>query len=213
MQEHKKTNAAILSTVEQTLINAASKFERVANGSAGSMDWAAFRMPEFWIVALLMQDLHAIGIAAFPEVRIPDDLDETGTGILSGGQRMTSARYRSILGCKIDLFALDQRDVDDPPVLRAALEVKGPKSNFSEFRRDIERLEALTDDSGDDQQFIFAYATAPLTGPEAEKEESVVRKAVEGGSAKGWHFKTLRCTGDGMRWEDDRRSYVFMAHL
>ncbi len=57
---------------------------------------------------------------------------------------MTSARYRSILGCKIDLFALDHRDVEGLPVLRAALEIKRPKSNFSEFRRDIERLEALT---------------------------------------------------------------------
>lgn len=207
-----QTNSAILNAIESTLINAASKFELVANGPLGTMDWAASRMPEYWIVALVMQSLQEIGVAAFPEVRIPDDLDESGAGILSGGQRMATARYPSLQGNKIDLFALDHSAVDGAPVLRAALEIKGPKSNFRDFPGDIRRLEALADGRGDDQRFVFAYASGPLSPREAEQEESVVRRAVEGGMAKDWRFKAIRCASDGMRWGNDKTSYVYLAH-
>ena len=212
MLEPKNSNVAILNAIERSLINAARNFELAANGLAGTMDWAAYRMPEYCIVSMLMQDLQQMGVAAFPEVRISHDLEEAVKGIISGGQKMSSARYPLLKGCKIDLFAFDYSGAEGSPVLRAALEVKGPKSSFRDFPGDIERLGRLAEGRGDDQQFIFAYATAPLTDKEAAREELAVRMALQSGSSKDWQFKTLRGVGDGMQWGKDRSGYVFIAH-
>ena len=136
MLEPKNSNVAILNAIERSLINAARNFELAANGLAGTMDWAAYRMPEYCIVSMLMQDLQQMGVAAFPEVRISHDLEEAVKGIISGGQKMSSARYPLLKGCKIDLFAFDYSGAEGSPVHRPTAVF--PSDHHAAAQRSIE---------------------------------------------------------------------------
>lgn len=212
MQHDRVSNDAILSAIQSSLENAARTFELVANVPSDPMDWAAARMPEAWVVVQLMHGLHNLGLGAFPEVRIPKDLDEEGEGILSGARKMTGDRYESLRRKRIDLFAFDRSGHDNALVLRVAMEVKAGKSkeDFSDFAEDIERLEALADGRGDDQLFVLAYATFPLTVDELKKEKASIRAVLDRAKEKDWDLRVSPAANEGMHWEEGRNPYAFL---
>lgn len=159
----------IISILEKALASAASSFEAVANGPVQGADWCADRMPESWIIAILMQAFHAHGLSALPEVRIRHDAQF----FESGGHPFDPEKHFPELhraGAKIDLFVGDRSELSPEIIhLRVALEVKGPKSNWQQFRADLERLRQIRNvANGKDQAAIFAYVTCPLS--EAEQE-------------------------------------------
>lgn len=59
--------------------------------------------------------------------------------------------------------------------MRAALEVKGPKSSWQQFRTDIERLRQIRKVmNGKDQAAVFVYVTCPLSKAEREQVRVVL---------------------------------------
>ncbi|HYA42425.1 MAG TPA: hypothetical protein VEF34_14050 [Syntrophobacteraceae bacterium] len=196
----------IIGFVKHALISAPGSFEAVANGPVEGAGWCADRMPESWIIAILMQTLHREGLSALPEVRIRHDAEY----FESGGQRLDPVRHFPALyqaGAKIDLFVGDESELSSDLIrLRAILEVKGPKSNWQQFHADLDRLRQIRKVAkGKEQAAIFAYVTCPLSKAERELDG---RKLEESMGLELTDFQILKCSCKTI--EPDRFPLVYI---
>lgn len=147
--------SALVSLFENALLSAPGAFEDAAS------PWRTDRMPESWLTYMIMQEASRQGLAVFPEVRIRHDVQV----FLSGGQILSPEKFPDLAkaGAKIDLFVGERMPKGSAIPLRAALELKGPKSNWNAFRSDIDRLRQIRSvANGNDQVVVFAYVTCPL---------------------------------------------------
>lgn len=161
-------NDEIIEIIKQTLTQSPVDFESVANGNTGYDGLYAERMPEFWVVALLMKRLHTQGLAAFPEVQINHDLNN----FWINGAELNPKCFEKLKGAKIDLFIADSSSNSGHLQLRVVMELKGPKSNWEGFERDLFRLKEFQKGIVNDPSvtFVFAYVTSQLNEKEIEKE-------------------------------------------
>jgi hypothetical protein len=157
----------IMDFVKDALLKAPIRFEEAANSSLRKVDWKADRMPESWILSEVMNAARQIGIAAIPEVRANHDFQHC-----DGSANSFSTIAAALSGMKIDLFLGELGSNPEKMLVRAALEIKGPKSTWNAFRSDIARLKILsTCLNGENDITIFAYVTPPLTEVELRNEE------------------------------------------
>ena len=166
----------IIDFIEQALIIAPISFEAAANGEIRGTEWCADRMPESWIVAQVMQAAHHYGIAAVPEVRIRHDIEY----FVSDGKRIQPDSLPNLKkgGAKIDLILGDESHFPGYLHLRVALEIKGPKSSWQQFRNDIERLRELHAVASEEgQAMVFAYVTCPLLDSEIDSDAKLLEQS------------------------------------
>ena len=164
----------IVQIIEHSLVTASTYFESVATGQLSNLDGNVIRMPEYWITAKLMQDLHKQGLAAFPEVRINEDIEYFEFG---GGRFLGGNDFCKLKGAKIDLFICDRSSRPGNLRLRVALEIKSMKSSWSAVRADLDRLQELKRvAAGNEQEFIFAYVSGPLLDKEKVEEDKNLEK-------------------------------------
>lgn len=128
----------------------------------------------------------------------------------SGGRRVDPKRCFPELheaGAKIDLFIGDRSELSSDLIrLRAALEVKGPKSSWQQFRADIERLRQIRRVmNGKDQAAVFVYVTCPLSKEERKQDGW---KLEESTGLRLLDFKILDCSSPNM--EPDRRVFAYI---
>lgn len=199
-------NSLIQTILEHSLVSAANYFEAVANGKTTDVNWGADRMPESWVASLLMQEFHRNGLAAFPEVRADHDFEyfeSNGVSLKNEGNLLGRA--------KIDLFVAD---TSKNGVMRfmAAIELKGPKSNWNQFQHDIERLKEIKKIvSSDDCSFVFAYITCPLLNGEKQKEELALKEKTGIDLSQ---FKILSSLCDSVDTTGGaRRSYIYIYYV
>lgn len=196
----------IIDAIELGLISSPTSFEAVANGGVTGVDWGADRMPESWVVASVMQEVQKIGIAAVPEVKIKDQIGwfETGGAGIDANQLPNLKQG----GAKIDLVLGDKSPIDGKRLhFRVAIEIKGPKSNWQQFRGDIDRIHELQSILHDEEQaVIFAYVTCPLT---VEGQEAEAKKLAHCTGLELAQFRigsAVTCCVTNNAW----RSYVYM---
>ena len=92
--------------------------------------------------------------------------------------------------------------------LRAALEIKGPKSNCQQFRGDIDRLlELRTVVYEEDQAMIFAYVTCPLRDTEREADAELVEQST---GLTLSQFRIRSAVQDSCPTNGKRRSHIYM---
>ncbi len=197
----------ILNIIENSLMSAPTYFESVANGRAVDVNWTSDRMPESWIVMLLMQDLHRHGLAAFPEVQINHDLQY----FESNGQSLQSETLPDLKGAKIDLFVCDRSSIVGNLQLRVAVEIKGPKSKWGSLKADIDRLKALkVVAAGADQKFLFAYVSCPISFAAKESHD---KQLVQATGLELHNFKVLPAHGVSLTTQVVSRAYIYIHYF
>lgn len=196
----------IVRIIESSLISTPSYFESVANGRSVDVNWTSDRMPESWIVMLLMQDIHRHGLAAFPEVRINHDLEY----FESEGVALNSNNLSDLSGAKIDLFVCDRSPIFGKLQLRVALEIKGPKSNWNSLKADILRLQALKEaTNGTSHAFLFIYVSCPLSMQAKESHDKNLEQATGVNLSE---FKVIPTLGVSLTTEAVSRAYLYIYH-
>lgn len=210
MQQSEMHIDQIINLIEHALVSAAGSFETAANGLVEGVNWCADRMPESWIVSVLMRAAQEQGLAAFPEVRIKQDVEY----FESGGQILRPEYFPNLLKgtAKIDLFLGDQSLLSGRMRLRVALELKGPKSNWQHFHADLERLREIKKKvNGEDQAVIFAYLTCPLLDGDQQKNEE--RKLEISTDLELKDFTVLRSLRNNIGTDGRKCVFVYMHIL
>lgn len=197
----------LLETIESTLITCPGSFENVANGGTyKNKTWHADRMPESWIVACLMNSASEVGLAAIPEVRAKHDINAFKSG--GGAIQSESLPGLSRVNAKIDLVLAEHSKTNDEMNIRVAMEVKGPKSNWNEFKADIDRIAELSRVMvSDEQAAVFVYVTAPLS--EREQREEYLQLIKSTGRAES-EFRVSKCRNEDANDGVTRCSYAYM---
>lgn len=194
----------LIELIQTSLASAPGYFEAAANGTVKDAYWCADRMPESWLVAILMQDLHKQGIGAIPEVQINHDVQ----WFTSGREAMRAEDFPGLKNAKIDLFIADESEKPDSMRLRIALELKGPKSNWQSLRGDLDRLEHMKRVlKGEDQAFVFAYVSQPMQESEILQHDQRLEKET---GLKITDFKIRRALRKSLSREGESYSYVYL---
>ena len=157
----------LLSLIHRELLNAPLQFEKVAG--VGSE-----RMPEYWVVCQLMNAVSLAGMCAVPEVAADWQFSEFDFG----GMEIPSGAIPELARARIDLFICDPPCASDKPHVRVIMELKGSRSTWDSFGKDIARLRRLSGLLEDgDIAVILAYVTAPLAAAEQKQDLQSFLKA------------------------------------
>jgi hypothetical protein len=153
-----------------------------------------------------MQAAQRVGIAAVPEVRVRHDIEYFETG--GGSIHPDTLPGLKKGGAKIDLVLGDKSRLPGHLHLRVALEIKGPKSNWRQFRGGIDRLRELHSvASEEDQAMIFAYVACPLLDAEREADAKLLEQST--GLALS-QFRVSSAAQDSCATNGKYRSHVYM---
>lgn len=176
------TRNDIVNFVTRTLLRCSRDFERTANAGGTDGLWCSDRMPESWILVALMCAAAKRGLSAFPEARASHDFEfckSEGNTSWASGEVAEELKRR-----KIDLLLGEASSVGPKTKkmrVQAALELKGPKSDWDSFTKDANRLRKLAPFFRNKNQVrILGYVSPPLSDEKMEREKKEFKKRCDG---------------------------------
>lgn len=151
-----KSHNRIVVTAEVAAVAAIKDYENISGADP-------YNIPEYWIVCRIASDLAGQSFIVECEKRI----DEIVVGKRLG---------------RVDLAVYSTAEQNENKLLRALIEVKGPRTTWPSFLADFVRLREIAKElSASDVLIGLVYAAPPMTAVELNKEQEKIKRVLAAG--------------------------------